>query len=465
MDHDENETQPMENAAASSAETPTSPPESHPGQSSETPTGAGPGDSPSNLPPPPSPWFAAGGTPLPPPPGSWWTPGQVPSEEAPRGSGRKIAVLVGIVALLAGGLGAGLDAAVNSSSHAPGPSGTVATLPRSDSGIVPSSTRVSDVASAVDPAVVDIDTRVASAVGNATEAAAGTGMVISASGLVLTNNHVVESATNIKVTIQGHGGSYKAKVLGVDPTQDVALIKIENPPTHLSYVSTGNSGKVSVGTPVVAIGNALGLGGKPSVSSGTITSTNRTITAGDELTPSTPETLHHLFETDAPIQSGDSGGPLVTLQGQVIGMDTAAASSDSTTGSLGFAIPINEALQIAKSIEHHQSSSRITLGLTAFLGVTEQSGGSSGGVFGQPTGSTSSSGVFISDVITGSPAEAAGLQAGDSITSIDGTTTNSIQSLQSAIRSHKPGQSVTLTYKNQAGSSHTATVKLAGIPL
>ncbi|MGB9113300.1 MAG: trypsin-like peptidase domain-containing protein, partial [Acidimicrobiales bacterium] len=388
-----------------------------------------------------------------------------PTEEPPRSSGRTLAVLVGVVALLAGGLGAGIDAAVSSSSNTPRPSSSVVTLPRStSSGVVPSSAEVAQVAHAVDPAVVDINTRIASPVGQGTEAAAATGMIVSGSGVVLTNNHVVESATNIRVTIEGYGGSYKAKVLGVDPTQDVALIKIESPPSALPYVSFANSSTATVGTSVVAIGNALGLGGKPSVAGGTITATNRTITAGDELTPSTFETLHNLFETDAPIQSGDSGGPLVNLRGQVLGMDTAAMSSDTSTGSLGFAIPINEARQIASQIEQRKPSAKVTIGLTAFLGITEQPSNFPGFIGGS-SGSTSSAGVFISDVISGSPAQAAGLRAGDSITALDGTATDSIQALQSAIRSHKPGASVTITYTDESGASHTATLKLAGIPL
>jgi S1-C subfamily serine protease len=464
MEHDENEMRTPEGQETSPE--PAAPPSGEP--FAESPAGVWTPGGPPQAPPPPSPWFAAGATPLP-PPGGWWVPpaGGDTTGSAGGRSGRKLAVLVGVVALLAGGLGAGLDAVVNSTSNALNPSRSTTTLPRSnDSGVVPISTRVAQVASAVDPAVVDIDTTVASPVGNGTEAAAGTGMIISSSGLVLTNNHVVESATSIRVVISAHPGSYKAKVLGVDPTQDVALIKIESPPSGLAHVNFADSAKVTVGTSVVAIGNALGLGGKPSVSSGTITSTNRTITAGDELPTAGPETLHHLFETDAPIQSGDSGGPLVNLRGQVLGMDTAAASSDTTTGSLGFAIPINEARQIADAIQNHNSSSRITLGLTAFLGITEQPGFSGGGgFFGANSGSTSKAGVFISDVIAGSPAQAAGLVAGDSITSLDGTATNSIRTLQNAIRSHRPGQSVTVTYTDQAGASHTATVKLSGIPL
>jgi S1-C subfamily serine protease len=460
MEHDESDTQPVEHTAApsSGSQPPSASPE-FPGSSVESPTAGGQSGSP-NPPPPPSPWFTAGGAPLPPPGSSWVPPTASTAPQAPGGSGgRRLAVVVGVVALLAGGLGAGLDAAVNSSGTPKLPSGAVTTLPRSSAaGVLPSSAQVAQVASAVDPAIVDINTTVASPVGQGTEAAAATGMIISPSGLVLTNNHVVESATSIKVSVEGHSGAYQARVLGVDPTQDVALIKIEAAPSGLPYVSFANSAKVTVGTSVVAIGNALGLGGKPSVAAGTITATNRTITAGDELTPSQFETLHHLFETDAPIQSGDSGGPLVNLRGQVLGMDTAALSTDTSTGSLGFAIPIDEARQIATEIEYHEASSRVTIGLTAFLGITE----SPGGFFGA---SGSGPGVFISDVIAGSPAQAAGLQAGDSITALNGTTTNSIEKLQTSIRAHKPGASVTLTYTDQSGASHTVTIKLAGIPL
>ncbi len=463
MEHDENDTQPVEGTAPTAPSSP--PPQlTPPDPGSGAPSGGiGSGAGPANPPPPPSPWFAAGGTPFLPPGGSWVPPNAPPPGGSPRSSGRRLAVLVGAVALLAGGLGAGVDAAVSSSSNPPRSSSSVATLPRSNtSGVVPSSSEVAQVAHVVDPAVVDINTTVASPVGQGTEAAAATGMIVSGSGLVLTNNHVVESATSIRVTIEGHAGSYKAEVLGVDPTQDIALVKIESPPSGLPYVSFANSSKVTVGTSVIAIGNALGLGGKPSVAGGTITATKRTITAGDELTPSAFETLHNLFETDAPIESGDSGGPLVNLRGQVLGMDTAAASSDTSTGSLGFAIPINEARQIASQIEQRKASAKVTIGLTAFLGITEQPSNFPG-FFG--SSGSSSSGVFISDVIAGSPAQAAGLRAGDSITALDGAATNSIQALQGAIRAHKPGASVTITYTDESGASHTATLKLAGIPL
>ncbi len=230
----------------------------------------------------------------------------------------------------------------------------------------------------------------------------------------------------------------------------------------------GNSAKVKVGTSVVAIGNALGLGGKPTVISGTITAVGRTITAGDVLSTTTNETLHHLLQTDAPIVSGDSGGPLVNLSDQVIGMDTAAASANGTGGVEGFAIPINEAHTIAVQIAQGQSTSRIQLGETAFLGVlTGEPYSSSLNPFGSPFGATGTSsspaGVYVSGIIASTPAQQAGLQSGDTITAIDGTTTTTNQELLTAIESHKPGASVTVSFVDTSGASHTVKVSLTGI--
>lgn len=416
---------------------------------------------------PAPPWSISAGASGPAPGGPFfWNPPSEPLDLPPahHHGGRKLAVLIGLVALLAGGLGASLDAVLTTTSATPSPAVPVATLPRSGtSGLTPSSNSVAAVASAVQPSVVDINTSVASQAGGGTETGAGTGMIVTRTGEVLTNNHVVEQATSIKVTISGHKGSYVGTVIGVDPTQDVALVQIVAPPKNLPFVSLGNSSTVKVGTPVVAMGNALGLGGKPSVSSGTITAVNRTITAGDALSPSATETLHKLFETDAPIESGDSGGPLLNLRGQVVGMDTAAASSDTTNGSLGFAIPINEARTIVRTMEKGKATSKIFIGETAFLGIYEgQSSNSS--PFTTPTPSTTA-GVFIDGVISGSPAQTAGIIGGDTITAINGAATNSPSALQDAIRVHKPGDSITVTYTDSSGTSRTVTVTLSGIPL
>lgn len=165
------------------------------------------------------------------------------------------------------------------------------------------------VAKAVEPAVVDINTALDPLAGNGATAGAGTGMVVSSGGLIVTNNHVVSGADSIAVTVPGHG-RHAASFVGSDPSQDIAVIKVAGL-SHLPTIKWGNSSAVGVGTAVVAIGNALGLGGQPTVTQGIISATGRTITAQDE-TGANPETLRGLLQTDAPIAPGNSGGPSST---------------------------------------------------------------------------------------------------------------------------------------------------------
>jgi S1-C subfamily serine protease len=372
---------------------------------------------------------------------------------------RFVLVLTVVVALLAGMLGAGLDALLRSNSGSSPNTGVT-----SGTGLAGGKGAVAGVAAAVDPAVVDIRTDVANQLAVGAERAAGTGMLVTPTGEVLTNNHVVDEATRILVTVFGHG-TYPVKVVGVDATQDIALLQLVGAPRNLPYVRLGNSAAVQVGAPVVAIGNALGLGGKPTVISGTITAVGRTINAEDSLGTTSSETLHNLLQTDAQIVPGDSGGPLVNLKGQVIGMDTAAQSSEASGYAEGYAIPINHARSIARLIAQGRSSSQIHLGESAFLGVLI--GGVYPGAinpFGLPTSTTTPvSGVQISAVDAATPAQRAGLQAGDTITAIDGRATPSNQVLLGAIQAHKPGAPVSVTYVDTSGTTHTVRVDLAGI--
>lgn len=415
---------------------------------------------------------AAGEPPTAPPPGeglNFAAAGGEPPGGAPHQRRRRpLVAAVVVAALLAGGLGAGLEAALGGGGSG---SSAVQQLPTSSSSPPtsnPSATAsgsrsIASIAASVEPGVVDIQTTVVSAGG--LEPAAGTGMIVTPSGEVLTNNHVVEDASSIKVSIAGRSGTYSAKVLGTDVTKDVALLQIEGV-SNLPYVTLGDSSTVAVGDQVIAIGNALGLGGKPSVVSGGISATGRTITASDS-SGALPETLHGMLETSAPIAPGDSGGPLVNMKGQVIGMDTAAASADGTGSTIGFAIPINTAKTIVQQIERGQASSEVTIGESPFLGVYQVPGSSSGGFgsFGSTTTpSTGTAGVTISGVIQNSPAAKAGLQGGDVIASVDGHTTDSWSALQSQIAAHLPGDQLTVHYVDQSGTAHTATVQLAGLP-
>ncbi len=207
------------------------------------------------------------------------------------------------------------------------------------------------IAHNVDPGLVDINTDLS----YEQEQAAGTGMVLTSNGEVLTNNHVIEGATKISVTDIGNGKTYDADVVGYDRTHDIAVLQLQGA-SGLQTVNTGDSSSVSVGQGVVGIGNAGGAGGTPSYAGGTVTALNQSITASDEGSGAESEQLTGLIETNANIQPGDSGGPLVDTNGDVLGMDTAASSNfqfsqGSSSSAQGFSIPINEALSIAKQIE------------------------------------------------------------------------------------------------------------------
>jgi len=295
-------------------------------------------------------------------------------------------------------------------------------------------------------------------------------MVLTPSGEVLTNNHVIDGATSISVTDIGNGQTYTATVVGYDISHDVAVLQLHGA-SGLQTVSVGNSSNVSVGESVVGLGNAGGTGGTPSSVGGSVTALNQTITASDQGN-GTSEQLNGLIESNAAIQPGDSGGPLVNDSGQVIGIDTAGSSGYSIQSNGGaFSIPINTAISIAQQIEAGKASTTVHIGLTGFLGVaassTSGSSGSSGfggSLGGSSQGGSQGGGVTVSSVVTGDPADLAGITAGDVITSFAGTTVDSPSALTAALVSHHPGDNVQIGYTDQSGQSHTATVQLASGP-
>jgi S1-C subfamily serine protease len=344
----------------------------------------------------------------------------------------------------------------------------------------PSSSEVSGAAAKVTPGVVDIDTKL----GYQEAAAAGTGMVITSNGDVLTNNHVIDGATSITATLVNTGKTYTATVVGTDVTADVAVIHLQGA-SNLTTVPIGDSSTVASGDSVIAIGNAGGKGGTPSIVSGTITDLNQSIRASDE-NGGNSEMLTDLLETDAAIVAGDSGGPMINTKGQVIGIDTAASSSNQymSQNSTGYAIPINKAIGLAKQIQQGKASATIHIGPNAFLGVqilpadSSQSGGSGtfgGNGFGGGLGngnsngsngssSTSSSGAQIAGVVAGSPADKAGLAQGDTITSFDGSSVTTPDSLTALTQKHHPGDRVTVGWTDSSGDHHSATITLATGP-
>ena len=355
----------------------------------------------------------------------------------------------GFAALVAAGLGAGVAIGYGASS---GGSQTVATAKTSHMSAAATSTPATEV----DTGLVDIDT----VLGDTTARAAGTGMVLTSTGIVLTNNHVVEGATSISVRDVGNGRTYRATVLGYDETKDLAVMKLTGA-SGLGTVTIGDSASVAVGEAVVAIGNAGGTGGTPHVADGTVTALDQSIVAGDAGS-GRKEDLEGLIETDAGVEAGDSGGPLVTTSGVVIGMDTAASTTQSasfgastSTTTQAYAIAIDTAISIAKAIEAGRSSSSVHLGATAFLGVRVEAGNDVGG----------SPGALVAGFSSGSPAEAAGMSPGDVITGIDGNTVTSPTILAEILERYRPGESVTVTFTTATGTGTSATVKLGTGPV
>jgi S1-C subfamily serine protease len=315
----------------------------------------------------------------------------------------------------------------------------------------------SAIAAKVDPGLVDINV----AFGLARGRGAATGMVLTQSGEVLTNNHVVQGATSISVTDIGNGQTYPASVVGYDRTSDVAVLQLHGA-SGLQTVPLGDSSTVSVGARVTAIGNAGGVGGAPRVARGSIVALDQTITASD-LGGANAEQLDGLVETNADIRPGDSGGPLVDNTGQVIGMDAAASArfAMQPSATQGYAIPINDAIAIVRRIEAGSASSTVHIGPTGFLGVQVVPSAQLGDFGG---GTSQARGAVVGGVIRGYPAQQAGLAQGDVITSVDGQTVTSASGLTDLLSAHHPGDTVQLRWIDPAGQAHTAAVKLASGP-
>src|SRR5664279_3067191 len=232
-----------------------------------------------------------------------------------------------------------------------------------------SASTLGSATSAQEVGVVDINTVLA----YESAEAAGTGMVLSSGGEILTNNHVIEGSTSISVTVVTTGQTYSATVVGTDATDDIAVLQLSG----ASDLTVANfaTATVAVGDAVTGVGNAQGAGGTPAASAGIVTAINQTITTQADGSAAA-ETLTGLIETNADIQSGDSGGPLFNAGDQVVGIDTAAEQGGYRTA--GYAIPISTALSIAQQIESGTASQNIVIGYPAFLGVQVSNTATSG---------------------------------------------------------------------------------------
>ena len=378
-----------------------------------------------------------------------------------RGPGWLWAVVAAAAALIGALIGGGIVAATSQNN-------TGATVKEISAGpaLLNGTTNIETVIGKVLPAIVSIDAKSAapasqSIFGGGTSDGVqedqGTGMIITPNGEVVTNNHVIAGATTITVTLYGSLKALPATLVDTDPTNDVALLQISGQ-SNLPTVTYGNSDNVQVGDGVVAIGNALGLSaGTPTVTQGIISAKGRSVQASDS-TGTATESLTNMFQTDAAINPGNSGGPLVDSSGRVIGMNTAVASSTdgiSQAQNIGFAIPSNKIEKLLPALRSKSINSQASSG-TGFLGVsletlTPQLRSEYNFV---PT-----QGAVVLQVQSGSPADTAGLQQGDVITSFQGRPVTSADQLATAIQADKPGHTVTIgLYRGQEKITVTATL-------
>jgi putative serine protease PepD len=405
-----------------------------------------PASPPTEPPPAPPGWGGSSGFPPPPAP----PPGDGTGTRSLAGK-RTLALVGGVaaLALVAGSLGAAIGVSLASKgsdspavTNATAPSGGATTTPippatpsttapASGSGssagpLAGAALDVKAILAKVEPSVVDI---VAS---NRRGSGEGTGVIISSDGYVLTNAHVVDGAGRVSVAIAGGSRALSATVVGADDAHDVALLKIESA-SGLPAAELGRSADVKVGEDVVAIGNALGLRGDPTVTRGIVSALNRTV-----------ENLTGMIQTDAAINPGNSGGPLVNSAGQVIGINTAVAADGAQ--NIGFAIPIDKAKSLADRLKTGQGPAP-----TAFLGVstTETEDGSAG--------------ALVVSLVPGGPAQRAGISVGDLIVTFDGKPVAGADTLSGLVQARQPGDTVQVVVERN-GSSRTISVTLGTKP-
>jgi S1-C subfamily serine protease len=399
-----------------------------------------------------------------------------------RGSGNALTHTA--MAVLGAALAAGLLLAFDN----PGSGDSGISLP--GSGAVPSGTSTAPlsggergIAAKVKPGLVLINTTLQ----YDNEIAAGTGMVINADGLVLTNNHVIEDSTKITATVVAADKTYTATVVGYDKTGDVALIQLQDA-SGLATVPTGSSSAVKAGEQVVALGNAGGRG-SITATAGQVTGLDQTITASDQSGSTTSENLTGMIQTNADVVPGDSGGPLASSAG-VIGMDTAGNDASSQQAAAGFAIPINTALSVARQIAGGHASAVIAIGYPPFMGIftgsgasnspqaqAQQEGQQNGGTGSAPTCYTSNSdltvpsaiapvnsGTLILGTICGSPAASAGMTGGAVITGVDGQAVGSPDGLTGILSRFHPGEVISVAWVSPSGQRTTSSLHLTAGP-
>jgi putative serine protease PepD len=336
----------------------------------------------------------------------------------------RIAAVVAAAALVGGGAGAAVTTIFDDGS----PSAAPTTVVSPTSNVANAGLSVGEVAKLATKSVVEVDATTSASSspfpGGGGRSAEGTGFVYDADGNILTNQHVVSGASAVRVKFSD-GSTYKATVVGADPSTDVAVLHVDAPASKLHPLTLADSSRVSVGDGVVAIGNPFGLDG--TVTSGIVSAVGREISAPDD----TP--IENAIQTDAAINHGNSGGPLLNLQGQVVGITSQIQSEGGGNDGVGFAVPSNTAKQIASQLIANGKVEH------AFLGVTP---------------ANASGGVGISSVKQGSAADDAGLKVGDVVTEVDGKRLTDQSQLRAIISAHKPGDTLSLTIRRDGATKN-----------
>jgi putative serine protease PepD len=388
----------------------------------------------------------------------WGTPGPATAQNPyvpPNGSGTALLekpqkprgrtgiVVAALIAGLVGGGAAGAGTyAVLANDGGLGPQLTQS-APTSGGSVAAASGSIAAAAAKTTPSTVDISVNLGRGTGE------GSGVILTADGNVLTNNHVVAGAQGPITVTLADGSEHQATLVGTSPSFDLAVIKIQGV-SGLTPAELGQSAGLQVGQQVVAIGSPQGLTG--TVTNGIISAFNRTVAVQGE---DGSAVVYNGLQTDAPINPGNSGGPLVNLDGQVVGINSAIATSSGTQGQggsigLGFAIPIDQATRVAQEIMQNGTATKPVLGVT---GNVNRAGGAT----------TSGTGAQIGQVQAGSPAQQAGLAAGDVVTKVGSAKVEDFADLIARIGSYAPGSQVALTVQS-GGATKTVQVTLGTQP-
>ncbi|MGH9223696.1 MAG: S1C family serine protease [Acidimicrobiales bacterium] len=370
-------------------------------------------------------------TSTPPPPPAAVGASQPPA--SPRRGGRT-ALLVA-AALIGGAISGGIVSATkNEDGTAARTTGTTAAAGGNNSSVIAKPQDIQAILAKVEPGVVSIRTQAARQGRFFPSSGAGTGMVLTADGEVLTNAHVVAGATTIEVRLSGESSFRAADLVGANSAEDLALLKIRNA-SGLKTVELGKSGDLKVGDDVIAIGNALNLQGGLTVTEGIVSALNRSISDANE-------NLDGLIQTDAAINPGNSGGPLVNAAGQVVGINTAVAGDSQ---NIGFAIAIDGAKPLVDRLRSGGTAGGATTpaATQGYLGITSQSLNATSAA---SLGLTQTTGALVTQVLAGTAAERTGLRSGDVITSVAGQPIATSEDVSAALANTKPGDAVDLSW-------------------